>query len=116
MLSQSRQLSFHHLLCSAPPSVLLRLGGRKASSLGMTLSSLLDQLAKLPVPYTKEQEEDDVFSLGRCCTDLARFVGPFAQEARLNQSSGNQLRNPLKTAGEQEEGAEDELRTELLKL
>ncbi|XP_008431586.1 glomulin, FKBP associated protein a [Poecilia reticulata] len=105
-----------HLLLNPLQKVLLRLGDRKASSLGMTLSSVLDQLAKLPVSDTKEQEEDDVFSLGRCCADLARFVRPFAQEARLNQSSGNQLRKSHKTAGGQEEGAEDELRTELLKF
>uniref|UniRef100_A0A3B5LP24 Glomulin, FKBP associated protein a n=1 Tax=Xiphophorus couchianus TaxID=32473 RepID=A0A3B5LP24_9TELE len=84
-----------HLLLNPLQKVLLRLGGRKASSLGMTLSSVLDQLAKLPVPDTKEQEEDDVFSLGRCCADLARFVGPFAQEARLNQSTKDELRTEL---------------------
>ncbi|MEQ2157692.1 hypothetical protein GOODEAATRI_004288 [Goodea atripinnis] len=82
----------------------------------MTLSTVLDQLAKLPVPVTKEQEEDDVFSLCRCCTDLIQFVRPFVQEARLNQSSGNQLEKSHKTASGQDEGAEDELRTELLKL
>ncbi|KAA8587735.1 hypothetical protein FQN60_016597, partial [Etheostoma spectabile] len=57
---------------------------RKASSLGMTLSSVLDQVAKLPLPHTKEQEEDDVFSLCRCCTDLMDFVKPFVLEAKQN--------------------------------
>ncbi|KAM4728414.1 glomulin, FKBP associated protein a isoform 1-T2 [Anableps anableps] len=105
-----------HLLLNPLQKVLLCLGSRKASSLGMTLSSVLDQLAKLPIPNTKEQEEDDVFSLCRCCTDLTRFVRPFVQEARLNQSSENQLENAHKTASKQDEGAEDELRTELLKF
>lgn len=82
----------------------------------MTLSSMLDQLAKLPTPNTKEQEEDDVFSLCRCCSDLIQFVRPFVHEARLNQSSENQMGNSLNTARRQDEGGEDELRTELLKL
>ncbi|MEQ2196438.1 hypothetical protein XENOCAPTIV_027559 [Xenoophorus captivus] len=105
-----------HLLLNPLQKVLLCLGSRKASSLGMTLSTVLDQLAKLPVPVTKEQEEDDVFSLCRCCTDLIQFVRTFVQEARLNQSSGNQLEKSHKTASGQDEGAEDELRTELLKF
>ncbi|XP_047224242.1 glomulin, FKBP associated protein a [Girardinichthys multiradiatus] len=105
-----------HLLLNPLQKVLLCLGSRKASSLGMTLSSVLDQLVKLPVPVTKEQEEDDVFSLCRCCTDLIQFVRPFVEEARLNQSSGNQLEKSHKTASGQDEGAEDELRTDLLKF
>uniref|UniRef100_A0A3Q2UGL2 Glomulin, FKBP associated protein a n=1 Tax=Fundulus heteroclitus TaxID=8078 RepID=A0A3Q2UGL2_FUNHE len=104
------------LLLNPLQKVLLRLGSRKASSLGMTLSSVLDQLAKLPIPNTKEQEEHDVFSLCRCCTDLIQFVRPFVQEARLNQSGNNQLENSHRTAGGQDEGAEEELRTELLKF
>lgn len=94
-------------------SVLQSLGSRKASSLGMTLSSVLDQVTKLPLPHTKEQEEDDVFSLCRCCTDLIDFVKPFVHEARqnlLNNESTNKM------AGEQGRDKEDELRTELLKL
>lgn len=105
-----------HLLQNPLQKVLLRLGRRKASSLGMTLSSMLDQLAKLPIPNTKEQEEDDVFSLCRCCSDLIQFVRPFVQEARLNQSSENQLENSLNTARRRTEGGEDELQTELLKF
>lgn len=81
----------------------------------MTLSSVLDQLAKLPLPHTKEQEEDDVFSLCRCCTDLMAFVKPFVHETRQNLLSSE---NTNKKAGEQGGGraAEDELQTELLKL
>uniref|UniRef100_A0A8C9YG96 Glomulin, FKBP associated protein a n=1 Tax=Sander lucioperca TaxID=283035 RepID=A0A8C9YG96_SANLU len=73
-----------HLLLNPLQKVLLCLGSRKASSLGMTLSSVLDQVAKLPLPHTKEQEEDDIFSLCRCCTDLIDFVKPFVHEARQN--------------------------------
>ncbi len=95
--------------------MLLRLGSRKASSLGMTLSSVLDQVAKLPLPHTKEQEEDDVFSLCRCCTDLTAFVRPFVDEAKQNAlNSKAQKENLRKTV--REGGKDDELRTELLKL
>ncbi|XP_047445157.1 glomulin, FKBP associated protein a isoform X1 [Mugil cephalus] len=93
------------LLLKPLQKVLLSLGSRKPSSLGMTLSSVLDQVAKLPVPRTKEQEEDDVFSLCRCCTELTDFVKPFVQEA------GQKVPN-----GETQQGKEDELRTELLKF
>lgn len=91
--------------------MLLRLGNRKPSSLGMTLSSLLDQLAKLPLPHTKEQEEDDVFMLCRCCAQLMNFVRPFAAEA--NQSAP---RNGEQTEAEASGDKDDELQTELLKL
>lgn len=76
----------------------------------MTLSSVLDQVAKLPLPHTKEQEEDDVFLLCRCCTDLTNFVRPFVNEARQNTLNSS-ARNERRVAGE-----EDELQTELLKL
>lgn len=92
----------------------MSLGSRKASSLGMTLSSVLDQVAKLPVPNTKEQEENDEFMLCRCCTDLKNFVQPFVDEARQN-TLNSKVRSDIKAAGDQHTN-EDELRTELLKL
>ncbi|XP_017286258.1 glomulin, FKBP associated protein a [Kryptolebias marmoratus] len=106
-----------HLLLPPLQKVLLCLGSRKAASLGMTLSSVLDQLDKLPVPDTKEQEEDDVFSLCRCCTDLIQFARPFVQEARQTLlSRGTQRENSGRTAGGQDGEKEDELQTELLKF
>ncbi|XP_061878259.1 glomulin, FKBP associated protein a isoform X1 [Entelurus aequoreus] len=78
-----------NLLLKPLQKVLLRLGSRKAPSLGMALSSALDQLAKLPVPHTKEQEEEDNFSLGRCCAALTTFVKPFVQEAQHDTFIGN---------------------------
>ncbi|XP_068593671.1 glomulin, FKBP associated protein a isoform X1 [Cebidichthys violaceus] len=101
-----------HLLLNPLQKVLLCLGGRKASSLGMTLSSVLDQMAKLPLPHTKEQEEDDVFSLCRCCTDLTDFVKPFVHEATRHLHENTKK----KTVAEQGGDKEDELRTELLKF
>lgn len=101
-----------HLLLKPLQKVLLGLGSRKPSSLGMTLSSILDQLAKLPLPQTKEQEEDDVFFLCRCCTDLTDFIIPFVDEVRenLNNKTEHKIKNSM--AGE----PEDELQTELLKF
>lgn len=92
----------------------MSLGSRKASSFGMTLSSVLDQVSKLPVPKTKEQEEDDVFMLCRCCTDLTNFIRPFVDEARRSNPK-DRVRNEV-TAGGDEASSEEELRTELLKL
>lgn len=95
----------------------MRLGGRKASSLGMALSSVLDQVAKLPLPHIKEQEEDDVFSFCRCCTDMIDFVRPFVQEVRHNLLNNEmQSETANRTVGRQGKDKEDELRTELLKL
>lgn len=87
------------------------MGNHKPSSLGMTLSSLLDQLAKLPLPHTREQEEDDVFMLCRCCTQLMNFVRPFAAEA-----SKTSLRNGELAESEASGDKDHELQTELLKL
>lgn len=105
------------ILFFSPLTVLVRLGGRKASSLGMALSSVLDQVAKLPLPHTKEQEEDDVFSFCRCCTDMIDFVRPFVQEVRHNLPNNEmQSETTNRTVGRQGKDKEDELRTELLKL
>lgn len=105
------------LLLQPLQKVLLRLGSRKASSLGMALSTALSQMARLPVPETKEQEEDDVFSLCRCCTALLLFVRPFVEEARqtvLQQRQiGVQKAVPLGSDGAEKE---DELQAELLKF
>uniref|UniRef100_A0A3Q1EJ67 Glomulin, FKBP associated protein a n=1 Tax=Acanthochromis polyacanthus TaxID=80966 RepID=A0A3Q1EJ67_9TELE len=105
-----------HLLLSPLQKVLLCLGSRKPSSLGMTLSSVLDQVAKLPLPLTKEQEEDDVFSLCRCCADLIDFVRPFVNEARQNLLTTKTHGKNIDTMTTKQNEMEDELRTELLKF
>lgn len=84
--------------------MLLKLGKRKASTLSMALSTLLSQVTNLPVPQSREQEQDDVFGLCRCCTALSRFIRPFVEE----------IKEKMK-----ERGAgcrDDELRVEVLKL
>ncbi|XP_061652718.1 glomulin, FKBP associated protein a [Phyllopteryx taeniolatus] len=108
-----------HLLLKPLQKVLLRLGSRKASSLGMALSSALEQVAKLPIPQTKEQEENDIFLLSRCCADLTDFVKPFIQEAKQELCISD-----CKLSATSEESAkldwvllgQEELRTELLKF
>ncbi|XP_051555306.1 glomulin-like [Myxocyprinus asiaticus] len=85
-------------------TVLLRMGMKKASSVGMALSTLLSQVARLPVPVTKEQEEDDVFGLCRCCTALLEFVKPFVEEIKEIIKDNNRI------------SKDNELRVELLKF
>lgn len=85
----------------------------------MTLSSVLDQVAKLPLPHTKEQEEDDVFSLCRICTDLITFVRPFVQEAKQNLLNSKALSESAANRPVRGDGPlpdKEELRAELLKL
>ncbi|XP_058891029.1 glomulin-like [Acipenser ruthenus] len=68
------------LLLQPLQTALLKLGKKKASSLGMSLSTVLNQISQLPVPYTKEQEEEDVYGLCQCCAALIEFVKPFVDE------------------------------------
>ncbi|XP_068504791.1 glomulin, FKBP associated protein a isoform X2 [Syngnathus scovelli] len=106
-----------HLLLKPLQKVLLRLGNRKASSLGMALSFALDQVAKLPVPQTKEQEEDNIFPLCRCCCDLTAFVKPFVQEAKQEfcNGDGKPSESSKKLTGF-DRVDQEELRTELVKF
>ncbi|XP_051985176.1 glomulin, FKBP associated protein a [Xyrauchen texanus] len=92
------------LLLQPLQTVLLRMGIKKASSVGMALSTLLSQVARLPVPVTKEQEEDDVFGLCRCCTALLEFVKPFVEEIKEIIKDNNRI------------SEDNELRVELLKF
>ncbi|XP_003220144.2 glomulin [Anolis carolinensis] len=74
--------------------VLLKLGNKKAYSVGLSLSTILDQLSLLPVPYTKHQLEEDEHGLCRCCTALPCFVRPFVDEVvqHLEDSSNRGCR------------------------
>ncbi|XP_056149423.1 glomulin, FKBP associated protein a [Lampris incognitus] len=103
------------LLLNPLQKVLLRLGSRKASSLGMVLSTLLEQVAKLPVPQTKE-----VSPLCRCCLLLMNFVRPFVHEAKQNlvcSKAEEESPHQIGKSGDRTlSDKEDELRTELLKF
>ncbi|NP_001007416.1 glomulin, FKBP associated protein a [Danio rerio] len=92
------------LLLKPLQTVLLRLGMKKASSVGMALSTLLSQVSRLPVPVTAEQEEDDVFGLCRCCSALLQFVKPFVEEIKEVVKDNNSI------------SKDNELRVELLKF
>uniref|UniRef100_A0A3Q0SI03 Glomulin, FKBP associated protein b n=1 Tax=Amphilophus citrinellus TaxID=61819 RepID=A0A3Q0SI03_AMPCI len=80
---------------------LLRLDEGRAACVGSALRALQEQLSRLPVPYTEQQEEADEHGLCRCCAALTAFTKPFVEE--LKRKDGN-------TTAEDEE-----LRTELLK-
>ncbi|XP_075935257.1 glomulin-like [Anarhichas minor] len=85
-------------------TVLLRLGDRKAAGVGSALTALQKQLSRLPVPYSRQQEEADEHGLCRCCSALAVLAKPFVEEVKGRN-------------GEHVATAEDEeLRTELLKF
>ncbi|XP_069560066.1 glomulin-like [Brachyistius frenatus] len=85
-------------------TVLLRLDERKAAGVGLALSALQEQLSRLPVPYTHQQEEADAYGLSRCCTALAAFTKPFVEEVK--RKDGNCV--PI--------AEDEELKTELLKF
>ncbi|MCI4391032.1 hypothetical protein PGIGA_G00129620 [Pangasianodon gigas] len=92
------------LLLTPLQTVLLKLGKKKASTLGMALSTVLSQVTKLPVPQSREQEEDDVFGLCRCCTALSHFIQPFVEEIKENIKERRTI------------SKDDELRVEILKF
>ncbi|XP_026887564.1 glomulin, FKBP associated protein a [Electrophorus electricus] len=92
------------LLLKPLQTVLLKLGRKKASSVGMALSTLLSQMVRLPVPLSKEQEEDDVFGLCRCCVELLGFVSPFVEEIKADARDSHGM------------SRENELRVEILKF
>ncbi|XP_053549977.1 glomulin [Bombina bombina] len=65
------------LLLQPLQTVLLKLGNKKAYSVGLSLSTLLSRLSSLPVPYTKEQILEDKHALCQCCGALLQFTKPF---------------------------------------
>ncbi|MBN3293685.1 GLMN protein, partial [Polypterus senegalus] len=91
------------LLLQPLQTVLLKLGKKKPPSVGMSLSTILNQISQLPVPYTQEQEEDDAHGLCQCCVALLTFTKPFVEE--VQQSYTNKMVGDM-----------EELRNELLKF
>ncbi|XP_064416125.1 glomulin, FKBP associated protein a isoform X1 [Latimeria chalumnae] len=89
------------LLLDPLQKVLLQLGNKKAYSVGLCLSTVLTQLSQLPVPYCKEQWQEDKYGLCQCCSALVLFANPFVNEISQNAESvmGNddngQLRDEL---------------------
>ncbi|KAG5847631.1 glomulin, FKBP associated protein a [Anguilla anguilla] len=95
------------LLLQPLQTVLLKLGSKKASSVGMALSTLLAQVSRLPVPYTEALEEEDAYGLCRCCTALLGFARPFVEEVERDLAA---------VATATPVAPDDELRSELLKF
>ncbi|KAF3835700.1 hypothetical protein F7725_028258, partial [Dissostichus mawsoni] len=85
-------------------TVLLHLEDSKAARLGSALCALQQQLSRLPVPYSSQQEDEDEHGLCRCYNALTNFTKPFVEEVRRKIGSSV-------TTSEDEE-----LRTELLKF
>ncbi|XP_037624747.1 glomulin-like [Sebastes umbrosus] len=85
-------------------TVLLQLDDRKAACVGLALTALQKQLSRLPVPYTRQQEEADEHGLCRCYSALAVFMKPFIEEVKRRNGNYASI------------SEDDELRTELLKF
>lgn len=66
------------------------------------MSTILNRLSLLPVPYTKDQIQEDKLHLCQCCNAVVDFTKPFVDEVVKN----------MKTS----ESGERELKEELLKL
>lgn len=77
-------------------TVLMKLGDSKPALFGLALDALHKQISRLPVPYTRKQEEEDVHGLGRCCTALLTFVQPFVQEVK-SQDAKSPVENTYHT-------------------
>ncbi|KAE8610625.1 hypothetical protein XENTR_v10012186 [Xenopus tropicalis] len=65
------------LLLQPLQAVLLKLGKRKAYSVGLSLSTIQSRISCLPVPFTKEQIQEDKHGLCQCCCAIVQFIKPF---------------------------------------
>ncbi|XP_067997353.1 glomulin [Melanerpes formicivorus] len=72
------------LLLQPLQTVLLKLQNKKAYSVGLSLAVIMNQLTPLPVPYTKQQIQEDKFGLCRCCSAVVDFAKPFVNEVVKN--------------------------------
>uniref|UniRef100_A0A4W3HGS7 Glomulin, FKBP associated protein a n=1 Tax=Callorhinchus milii TaxID=7868 RepID=A0A4W3HGS7_CALMI len=85
------------LLLQPLQTVLLKLGHKKAYSVGLTLSTIITQLSQLPVPCTNEQRQHDTYDLCKCCMAVASFVKPFVDEVgQISESKSNPSNDQLK--------------------
>lgn len=85
------------------PPVLLKLQNKKAYSVGLSLAMIMNQLTPLPVPYTKQQIQEDKLGLCQCCNAVVDFTKPFVNEV-------------VKSMEKSSEYNDTELKEELLKL
>ncbi|KFV95486.1 Glomulin, partial [Eurypyga helias] len=71
-------------------TVLLKLQNKKAYSVGLSLAMIMNQLTPLPVPYTKEQIQEDKLGLCQCCNAVVEFAKPFVNEVVKNTEKSSE--------------------------
>ncbi|XP_065597560.1 glomulin isoform X1 [Cyrtonyx montezumae] len=75
------------LLLQPLQTVLLKLQNKKAYSVGLSLAMIMNQLTPLPVPYTKQQIQEDKLGLCQCCNAVVNFAKPFVNEVKNVEKS-----------------------------
>ncbi|XP_009288747.1 PREDICTED: glomulin isoform X2 [Aptenodytes forsteri] len=70
--------------------VLLKLQNKKAYSVGLSLAMIMNQLTALPVPYTKQQIQEDKLGLCQCCNAVVDFAKPFVNEVVKNMEKSSE--------------------------
>uniref|UniRef100_K7FNR4 Glomulin, FKBP associated protein n=1 Tax=Pelodiscus sinensis TaxID=13735 RepID=K7FNR4_PELSI len=99
--TSGEQISQTILLLLQPlQTVLLKLHSKKSYSVGLSLSTISNQLSLLPVPYTKEQIREDKLGLCQCCSAVVDFAKPFVDQVVKNmdastESDGKELKQEL---------------------
>uniref|UniRef100_A0A8C3IZU4 Glomulin, FKBP associated protein n=1 Tax=Calidris pygmaea TaxID=425635 RepID=A0A8C3IZU4_9CHAR len=78
------------LLLQPLQTVLLKLQNKKAYSVGLSLAMIMNQLTPLPVPYTKQQIQEDKLGLCQCCNAVVDFAKPFVNEVVKNMEKSSE--------------------------
>ncbi|KAM6327542.1 glomulin isoform 2-T3 [Podargus strigoides] len=78
------------LLLQPLQTVLLKLQNKKAYSVGLSLAMIMNQLSPLPVPYTKQQMQEDKLGLCQCCNAVVDFAKPFVNEVVKNMEKSSE--------------------------
>ncbi|KAF4793061.1 glomulin, FKBP associated protein [Turdus rufiventris] len=78
------------LLLQPLQTVLLKLQNKKAYSVGLSLAMIMNQLTPLPVPYTKQQIQEDKLGLCQCCNAVVDFAKPFVNEVVKNTEKSSE--------------------------
>ncbi|NXQ80893.1 GLMN protein, partial [Nyctibius grandis] len=78
------------LLLQPLQTVLLKLQNKKAYSVGLSLAMIMNQLSPLPVPYTKQQIQEDKLGLCQCCNAVVDFAKPFVSEVVKNMEKSSE--------------------------
>ncbi|XP_075281019.1 glomulin isoform X2 [Opisthocomus hoazin] len=78
------------LLLQPLQTVLLKLQNKKAYSVGLSLAMIVNQLTPLPVPYTKQQIQEDKLGLCQCCNAVVDFAKPFVNQVVKNMEKSSE--------------------------